>query len=309
MIRKNFILIIPVVLLITNCGRTAVRRVDTNAEQFKNLTQVTFSKSVDLEPAVSPDGEKILFVSKIDGDYNIYLKKDIFSRATIKKTFHSANDINPCFSPDGSKFAFSSNRSGNYDIFVMNVDQGSAKIQLTESENDDCFPNWSPDGGKIAFSQFSLLDKKWYIWIKNIKTGELVQVSEGLMPKFLPPDGKRILYKKSSKNYFGLWVMDIDGENDTQIIQGENWGVGTFCFHPNGGKILFSVIVGSFGKKFQYGYSKYTDLWLVDIDGSNFTQLTKHKGDDFDPCWGSNGDIYFSSNRNGYIDIWKFTPH
>lgn len=305
---KKLLFIIILAALLASYCKHAPKKINTNIERFKNLTQVTFHVSPDFEPNISPDGKKMLFVTKRDGDFNIYLKKNIYSKSIIKKTSHSANDINPCFSPDGSKFAFSSNRNGNFDIFVMNVDRGSAKTQITASDNDDCFPNWSPDGGKITFSQYSNLDKQWYVWIKNLKTGELIQVSRGLMPKFLP-NGHRILYKKANNNYFGLWIMDIDGENDTQILQGEKWGVGSFCIHRTGEKVLFSIIPGTYGKRFRYGYSDdYTDLWIVNIDGTKFTQITKHKGDDLHPFWASNDDIYFSSKRDGYINIWKFSP-
>lgn len=308
MMKKKFILLIIFVLFfVFNC-KEKVKKINTNIERFRNLTQITFNRSADFDTAVSHDGKKILFVSERDGNYNIYLKKNIYSKSIIKKTSHSLGDINPAFSPDGTKFAFSSNRSGNYDIFVMNVDGGSAKTQITSSDNDDCFPNWSPDGSKITFSQFSLVDRQWYIWIKNIKTGELIQVSQGLMSKFLP-DGRRLLYKRAAREYFGLWVMDIDGGNNTQIIQGEKWGIGTFCMSPNGEKILFSILTGIYGKKFKYGYANdHTDLWSVNIDGTKFTQVTRQKGSDFDPFWASSGDIYFSSNRDGFINIWKFTP-
>ena len=301
----SFLFVCISIILISGCHE-AVKQI--NIEQFKNLTQVTYSEKKDFEAAISLDGKNMLFVSYRDGDYNIYMKKNINAKSIIKKTFHTSSDINPSFSPDSSKFAFSSNRNGNFDIFVMNTNRGSAKTQITESRNNDYFPNWSPDGTKITFSQYSRIDEQWYIWIKNIKTGELTQVSKGIMSKFLS-DGKHILYKKSTDKYFELWVMAIDGENDTQITRGEEWGVGTFCPSPTGKKILFSTIKGKYGKKFEYGVFNDSDLWTIDIDGSNLTQITTFKGDDFNPFWTSTGEIYFSSNRNNYYNIWKFTPH
>ncbi len=311
MMKKNLfflVIIIIVMIFLTGCKQQAVKKINTNVERFRNLTQITFTKKTDFEPAVSPDGKKMLFVSNRDGDYNIYLKKNIYSKSSMKKTGHSSHDINPVFSPDGSQFAFSSNRNGNFDIFVMNVERGSAKIQVTDSDNNDGSPNWSPDGTRIAFSQFSVLDKQWYIWIKNLKTGELTQVSRGLMPKFMP-DGRRILYKKANNNYFGLWVMDMDGGNDTQIIQGEKWGVGTFCLNRTGEKVLFSIITGTYGRRFKYGYANnYSDLWTINLDGTKFTRVTKHKGKDLHPFWAVTDEIYFASDRDGYINIWKYTP-
>lgn len=312
MIKKNILSLIIItvfVISLTGCKQQAVKKINTNVERFSNLTQITFTKKTDFEPAVSPDGKQMLFVSNRDGDFNIYLKKNIYSKSIIQKTSHSGQDINPVFSPDGSRFAFSSNRSGNFDIFIMNVDAGFAKIQITASDNDEGFPNWSPDGTLILFSQFSLVDKQWYIWTKNLITGELTQVSRGLMPKFMP-DGRRILYKKANKNYFGLWIMDLDGEKDTQILQGEKWGVGTFCVNRTGEQVLFSIIPGTYGRRFRYGYADdYTDLWTINIDGTKFTRLTKHRGKDFFPFWSVTDEIYFASDRDGYINIWKFTPN
>ncbi|MBD3290456.1 prolyl oligopeptidase family serine peptidase, partial [candidate division KSB1 bacterium] len=49
-----------------------------------------------------------------------------------------------------------------------------------------------------------------------------------------------------------------------------------------------------------------TDLWAVDIDGSNLRQLTSDPASDYNPRWSADGDaIWFISTRSGSAQIWK----
>jgi len=284
----------------------------SKGEIFKNLTQITFSKSNDYSPVISKDGTKLLFVSDRDGDQNIYLKNNILSKAVVKKTSHKASDINPSFSPDGSKFCFASDRNGNYDIFVMNLERGFAKTQITTSSNHDLLPNWSPDGDLIVFTQYSVLDKEWYIWTKNLSTGQLTQICKGTFPVF-SVDSKKIFYKKMGKNYYELWQIEIIGENDTQLLSNEDWGIASFNLSPDGSKIIYSTVKSEFGRFVKKGIKSVVepdgfDLWVLDLSNGNQIQVTTHKGSDFDPSWSKTGAIYFASTRMGNTNIWTFKP-
>lgn len=303
---RYYILFFSIVIVIfSSCQKKILI---SKGEVFKSLSQVTFSKEDDHSPSISNDGTKLLFVSDRDDDLNIFLKTNILSKAVIKKTSHKGNDINPCFSDDGAKFCFASNRNGNYDIFVMNVGRGFAKTQITSSTNDEVLPDWSPKGDVITFSQYSNIDNEWYLWTKNLKTGQLTQICQGIYPKF-SIDGKSIFYKKSCKEYYELWKIDIDGENDTQLITGEEWGIGSFNLSPDRNRIIYSTIKGLYGNKYKIDKSDDgLDLWVFDLENGNQIQITTHKGSDFDPCWSSTGSIYFASTRMGKLNIWSFKP-
>jgi Tol biopolymer transport system component len=98
----------------------------------QNVRQITFSSgSNDVSPAVSANGEKIVFFSDRDGNYDIFMMNSDGS-AQQKLTSNSADDTNPEFSPDGNKVLFHSNRSGNYDIYELDLTQQSEMVSKAE---------------------------------------------------------------------------------------------------------------------------------------------------------------------------------
>jgi len=227
---------IAILFLVVSC---AVGPLISSGEIFKNLTQITDGDGTNYDPVISPDGIMILFVSERDGNSNIYLKTDINSKSVIKRTEHLASELSPSFSNDGEKFCFASNTNGNYDIFYMNTKTGFAKTQITSSQNDELFPCWSPVEDVILYSQFAM--GEWYIWSKNLLNGQNTQICKGVLAKY-SNDGKSFYYRKHDKNkYYQLWKINIDGNSDTQLTSGEDWGVGSYAIAPIGDKVIFST--------------------------------------------------------------------
>lgn len=86
-----------------------------------------------LDPAVSPDGSRIAFVSGST------------DRDREKGT------------------------PGNFDIFLINID-GSGLTQLTFHPGDDILPRWAPDGRAIYFlSQRGSRERVWNIWKMDLR--------------------------------------------------------------------------------------------------------------------------------------------
>ncbi|HMU44056.1 MAG TPA: DPP IV N-terminal domain-containing protein [Ignavibacteriaceae bacterium] len=276
----------------------------SEGEIFKNLTAITEGEGDNYDPAISSDGTKILFVSERDGDPNIYLRNNVTSKSDIKKTEHKASELYPCFSSDGKRFCFASNINGNFDIYYMNTDIGYAKTQVTSNLDDEIFPNWSPNDDLILYSQYSSIDNNWYLWTKNMINGQNTQICKGLLGRF-SKSGKSFYYKKADKNnFYQLWKIDIDGNNDTQLTSGEDWGVGTYCISPNEDKILFATYKSTLFD--QTSVTDGYDLWAINLSNGDLIQVTNHKGSDFSPVWSPDGNIFFASDRSGKINIWSF---
>ena len=117
-----------------------------------NVTRLTDNAALDIFPMFSPDGAKIAFNSRRDGNTELYVMNTDGSEQT-RLTNRPGGDSQPSWSPDGRKIAWRSSPVGPIeigDIWVMNAD-GTEPIQLTDDPGDDLRPTWSPSGTKIAF--------------------------------------------------------------------------------------------------------------------------------------------------------------
>jgi len=93
-------------------------------------------------PALSPDGKRIAFVSNRDGNNEIYVA-DADGANLRRLTSDDANDDNPSWSPDGQWLAFASDRDGDYEIFIARTN-GKDLQQLTHNTANDFDPAWGP---------------------------------------------------------------------------------------------------------------------------------------------------------------------
>ncbi len=108
------------------------------------------SRGMNTDPAFSPRGDKIAYVSTADGDEEIYLY-DMKTDSTTKLTNNEYTDFSPSFSPDGKELVYVTNRDGSWEIYKANLIQRQA-FRLTRNKFWDGFPSYTPDGKLIVFS-------------------------------------------------------------------------------------------------------------------------------------------------------------
>ncbi|GAB3571837.1 S41 family peptidase [Spirosoma luteolum] len=101
------------------------------------------------EPALSPDGREIAFVS--GGD--IWSVPTAGGEARLLVS-HADNESRPLYSPDGRYLAFGSTRSGNGDIYVLTLETGALR-RLTYDDGAESLSAWSPDSRMVYFQSTS----------------------------------------------------------------------------------------------------------------------------------------------------------
>lgn len=101
----------------------------------------------DLWPKYSPDGRQIVFTSRRDDDFEIYLMKADGSDQR-RLTDSPSVDTHASFSPDGERIVFTSARDRDYEIYTMKID-GTDLCRITNHPGRDDFACWHPDGKRL----------------------------------------------------------------------------------------------------------------------------------------------------------------
>jgi Tol biopolymer transport system component len=325
-VRSLFLLFLPIVLIFgcASLGNywSIVSSPQEGGQQFVKITDKNDLVDTSLPFAVSKDGQKIAFTSWKSGNGDIYIKFVSGSKAILQRTFRPETELSPNFSPDGSQLVYNAFRDGHYRIYMVGAESGAAIRQITSDSPPNAEnPVVSPDGQMIAFNSVDYAYDATgrmtrvgneSLWTYDIKTGMLSQYTSGLLPEF-SPDGKKLFFKRASaattKGYYGLWMIDLASGSETDIISGNDFGIGSFAVSPDGKKIVFSSEKETRDTSTE---RVNNNLWVVNIDGTNLTQLTFHLSDDLWPVWAPDmSGIYFLSSRGeenkGTMNIWRMS--
>lgn len=122
---------------------------DAGKESVTRLSPEADESVSDYWPRFSPDGERIVFASNRDDDFEIYVMRRDGS-GSRRLTRSPGIDMHPSFSPDGEHIAFTSNRDGNHELYLMRAD-GTEPRRLTQNPERDEHATWHPDGRRLLF--------------------------------------------------------------------------------------------------------------------------------------------------------------
>ena len=240
-----------------------------------NQQNLTNDPNSDGSPSWSPDGKRIVFTSKRDGNrenYEIYVM-DADGNNRQRLTDNDFYDTHPSWSPDGERIAFMSWRDGHFigefglssEIYVMDAD-GKNTRRLTNNRKRDSSPSWSPDGKWIVFAADRKGDDVNYeIYVMDADGNNQRRLTNNRLHDTAPswsPDGKRIIFSSQRDGHVHpilgwptseIYVMDTDGKNTRRLTNNPHNDVGPAWFGP-------AFAVAPTGKKFT------TWGWLKQID-------------------------------------------
>ena len=150
-------------------GPSRIYVVNVNVDSVDSeIINLTPSQSA-TDPAWSPDGTRIAFVSNANGNYDIYSMR-IEGTDVQQLTQTDAQEAEPAWSPNGRTIAYAHYLGGTtacgfihtgsedpptlagQHIYLMSSD-GSNQTRLTDQGNN-IEPTWSPDGASLAFVRF-----------------------------------------------------------------------------------------------------------------------------------------------------------
>lgn len=216
-------------------------------------------------PAISPDGQNIVFSSKGD----LWKVSSAGGRA-VQLTSNPAYDFMPVWSPDGSKIAFASNRHGNFDVFVVDA-QGGEPLRLTFHSSSDFPYSFSRDGKEIWFGSARIDDHR-----------------SAIFPS-------RILHEVYSVALAGgreIMRLSVPAENLQFSADGKQ-----LLFHDRKG------YEDPWRKHHKSSVTR--DIILYDFSANTYRRLSDFNGEDRNPVWSGGDSYYFLSEKSGSFNVWK----
>ena len=175
-------------------------------------------------PDVSPDGEKIVFVTNEGGTSQLEIadRDDIegtHRRLVRSRRFEQA--YTPRFSPDGRRIAFSMWREGGYrDVRLLDLETGRIR-EITRDRALDTGPIFTPDGRGLVFSSDRTGIANLYVHILEGsgagRTRQITNVVAGAYAPEMSPSGDRVVYVGYTSFGFDLFSLALTGPP-------ESWG-------------------------------------------------------------------------------------
>lgn len=191
----------------------------------------------------------------------------------------------PSLSPDGKQIAYYRLREEG--IYIANSDGTAARRIVT---GETCCPQWSPDGKRLMYLQGKLKLGDVKIVIINPDGSGKDEVVSGFSPAW-SPDGHRIVYTacQPGTTQCGLHIFDLRTQRATMITRDDGK---TPHWSPRGDKIVYHADSGQGA----------TNLFVINPDGSNRTQITFGRGNTGQAVWSLDGNfIFYRSDQDGRV--------
>ncbi|HEU5213872.1 MAG TPA: hypothetical protein VFU10_13970 [Gaiellaceae bacterium] len=193
------------------------------------------------------------------------------------------------------RLAFGININGNTDVYSV-LPNGEDLQRLTTDPGFDACAAYSADGRRIAYcsGQGGGPVQVWTMKQDGTDKQQVTHMSAtAIFPDF-SPDGSKIVFCAGTSTFArDIYVINSDGSDLTRLTSGVGNNVYP-AFSPNGRKIVFTS-----------NRTGTSQVWLMNADGSNQTQLTfDSQPKDQVPDWSPNGSkIAYLADTHGIADM------
>ncbi|MCZ6888842.1 MAG: amidohydrolase family protein [Gammaproteobacteria bacterium] len=204
-----------------------------------HATRITDGMAYDSQPAFSPDGARIAFVSDRDGAEALWMANADGSEP--KKLSNNGDHLefaSPSWAPDGSHVVVSRTSwpLATFELWGYHVDGGKG-VQITKAKKSSNTPRnqrknslgavYSNDAAYLYFARknggffYNLFFPQWQIMRRELRTGNedfLTRAQGSAIRPRLSPNGRLLVYGTRYEAQTGLRVRDLTTGDDRWLV-------------------------------------------------------------------------------------------
>ena len=165
------------------------------------------------DPALSPDGRHVAFVSHSAGRADLFVV-ELATGKLRRLTDDAAMEASPVWSPDGKRLLYQSYADSTPKLYLIAAD-GGAPQRLTRTQGQEQGGVFSPDGRYLVYTEFRHREEQLLLRV-DLKSGAVRRLSADpaggmdMQPRW-SPDGKHLAYIHHSGERSQLFVVNADG--------------------------------------------------------------------------------------------------
>jgi tricorn protease len=212
-------------------------------------------------PVFSPDGTKVAYSSRVDGNIDVYVV-DAAGGVPQRLTYHPAPDVAIGWTPDGTRIIFTSNRATARDLPQLYAVPLSGGLPEELPLPSGTQASYSPDGTHLAYVPFYQVEPAWKmyrggettpIWIADLSDSSVVKVprdnSNDHDPMWV---GDTVYFLSDREGRFTLFGCDVKSLKVSKLMDNDGFDIQSASAGPGG------IVYSQFGSIHIYDFASGT---------------------------------------------------
>jgi dipeptidyl aminopeptidase/acylaminoacyl peptidase len=193
-------------------------------------------------PSLSPDGERVAYVSDRDGAPAVWIQRTVRGAAPVRVATGEDPVHEVRWSPDGEWLAVlvAPGGSPRTQVWLLRPDGSGLRRIAPEAPGATHLGPWARSPERLAFA-YTTAPSEGVAALEHVASGVRQVVARGGQPLVLDADrtGRFVLVRRGSRAARTVWLVDLSRERETQLLPGGGAGSTDFGRLSPDGRVAY----------------------------------------------------------------------